>query len=532
MRDIFNVNTAFISKNGFKNFDEFLVDISKFANIDKDSQIEIFTQDSYLFLVAFFGALLSKSTPYLLPHNLPSNSRKFFNDENITNIINSSNKSNNIDIKLDLNSVFYIQTSGSSGERKNIKKTINQMVIEGEFLHKYFNLNSSHIVLSSVSHQHLFGLTFKIFTSLISGSKIHVETLNYPELLKEKLSNYNQNSNILLISSPAILESISKQNSIDEFDKIQMIFSAGSKLHLDIQNNLTNRLKTKIVEIYGSSETGVIAYNLDGDFTIFPGVNTKTDNESRLIISSPWQNCVGGFLSNDCVQINGNSLKIIGRYDRIIKLHDRRISLDGIENLIKQSPFINNVAISQDESHKRLAAILVLSYEGKKLYKTKGKNGIVDQIKLLIKDEYGNKLRYFYIRSSLPINQQGKISKNDFLNSINSKIEPEFKLIQKEPNIIKLTAYIDEGSFYFNGHFLNFPLVPGFIQLGFVFNSAIKYLGLKYENLSDIETIKFINFLRPCDIATLNIQILDNKLYFTLYANDKECANGRLKIAQ
>lgn len=155
---------------------------------------------------------------------------------------------------------------------------------------------------------------------------------------------------------------------MSQFNKIKMIFTAGSKLNLDILKSLQSKLSATITEIYGSSETGIIAYGDGENFKAFPSVDIKCDDKHRLIIRSPWQDLDNGFISNDCAEFNKDSFKIIGRYDRIIKLHDRKVSLDGIENLIKQSPIINTVVIAQDDRYKRLAAILVLSDEGKKLY--------------------------------------------------------------------------------------------------------------------------------------------------------------------
>lgn len=532
MREIFNPNSTFISQNKIKSFDEFLEDVSKFATYNKFDEIDIFTYDGYLFLVAFFGSILSGGKPYLLPYYHSNNSRPFIDDEAVSDILTKNIESKSSKIKLNLNSTFYIQTSGSSGERKNIEKSIDQMVKEGEFLRSFFNISNTHTFLSSVSHQHLFGLTFKVFTALISGSKVYTQNLTYPEILAQNIDLCSADDELILISSPVLLESLSKQKNMSQFNKIKMMFTAGSKLNLDILKSLQSKLSATITEIYGSSETGVIAYGNGESFKAFPSVNIKCDDENRLIICSPWLDLDNGFISNDCAEFNKDSFKIIGRYDRIIKLHDRRVSLDGIENLIKQSPLINTVAIAQDDRYKRLAAILVLSDEGKKLYKAKGKKAIVDEINSIVKNRYGNKLRYFYIRSSLPINNQDKIPKSDFLASINEQIKPKFNLISKESDLLKASAYIDEGCFYFNGHFLNFPLVPGFVQLGFVFDVIKEHLKIHSESITQVESIKFINFLRPCDMANLEIKITPNKLYFTLFANDKECANGRLKIAQ
>lgn len=531
MLNNFNPNSSFIFNGSKKSFDNFLKDIYSFSKHLKSQYIEIFTNNSYLFMVAFFGAILNKSKPYLLSYNLPSKDRAFFDDESISSLLSDCSDFDSTLMKLDLDSVFFIQTSGSSGNHKNIEKSINQMIKEATFLSNHFNIKSNTTILSSISHQHLFGLTFKIFVALKSGVNIDCQTLNYPELLSANIANLDsKNHKIILLSSPVLLDSLSKKNNIDEFNKITTIFTAGSKLNESTRAILNKLIKSQIIEIYGSSETGVIASNIDGAFRVFPDVKISHDDKSRLIVRSPWQDCEGGFLSNDCVEIEGGRLKIIGRYDRIIKLHDKRLNLDELENIIKKSPIIEDVAISQDDRYKRLAAILVLNKDGKNLFRNKGKKEIIKQINTLVTKEYNSKLRYFYIRSKLPKNTNGKLPKNAVLDSINAKIKPQFKLVSKDANSLKLNAYIDEGSFYFNGHFLDYPLVPGFIQLGFVFNAIKEHLGLEYENIKHIETIKFMNFLRPCDEASLEIKTTENKLYFKIFANDKECSNGRLKI--
>ena len=532
MLDHFNSNSSFIFNESKKSFDDLLKDIYCFSKHLKSQDIDIFTTNSYLFMVAFFGAILNKSRPYLLSYNLPNNDRVFFDDDAISAVLSSNCGTFDINfMKLDLDSVFFIQTSGSSGDSKNIEKTINQMILESAFLTNHFDIKSDSIIISSISHQYLFGLTFKIFVALKSGANIHCQELNYPELVSASISNL-KNHKIIFLSSPVLLDCLSKKNNIDEFNNIATIFTAGSKLDKHTRENLNKLIKSQIIEIYGSSETGVFASNIDGNFVAFPSVKISIDDKSRLIVSSPWQK-IGDkseFLSNDCVEIKGDRLKILGRFDRIIKLHDKRVSLDFLENTIKKSSIIEDIAISQDNRYKRLAAILVLNKEGKKLFRNKGKKEIVKQIKTLITKEFNSKLRYFYIRSKLPKNTNGKLPKSAFLDSINARIKPEFKLISKDLDSIKLSAYIDEGSFYFEGHFLDFPLVPGFIQLGFVLDSIKKHLGFGYENIQQIEAIKFMNFLRPCDEAILEIKTIENKISFKIFANNKECANGRLRI--
>lgn len=533
MDKIFDNQALFISSKELKNFKKLTGETQLFMQglkALKSSKIEIFTQDTYLFLVAFFGAILADLEIFVLSKKVSKDlSDDYFDDEKILALLRQKHSSNQTqNLTLNLEKIFYIQTSGSSGEKKAIAKSVKQMFLEAKHLKKALNITSKHSFFQSVSHQHLYGLTFGVFLPLVSGAKILCNTLNYPEVILEYLKTTQDK--LIFISSPVLLEALARFSHLKEFQIIEKIVTAGSKLNPKVHQFLLENLKsTSIIEIYGSTETGIIAYNLGKGLELFEAVCAFVDEELRLVVKSPWLG-EENFLTNDCAQIQGRKLKLMGRHDRIIKLHDKRVALEGIENALEANVLVEKAYVHQDKQHNHLVALVLLNEKGKDYFRKYGKKGIVSQLNISLKEKFENVVRYFYIKDKIPYDAQGKISKQAFFDCINERKTPEFELLLKEKNFLKAKAYIAEDCFYFNGHFLNFPLVPGFVELSFVYRLLEQYFNISYHQIKFIENAKFMNFLRPLDTLYVEILLKDNKAHFSLFANDTECSKGRLRI--
>lgn len=586
-----------------KNLQDLRLDSSKIASIllasppaSRFSKIGIFLDDTYEFIAALFGTILAHKEPYLL--NSPSNAQndmllldsKFLNSEFFSqNLVDKnplnknlrgggggnqklsqslsqkpfdSSTQSEIPPKIPLDKArFFIQTSGSSGEPKFIAKNIYQMLCEAKFLAEFFHLNDytkaqskddMPTFIGAIPHRHLFGLTFKVFLPLVCGGVVLKEQFLYHHFLINALDTHK---NVILLASPTALDIILKDD-ISKIPPPKAIFCAGSPLDSRSRAGLEKRFGDDLkhfVEIYGSSETGIIGYqaqkytpksSTQSTFHAFPPVKLKLDSSSRLVISSAWLDSFEGekaeFLSNDCAKIHSNgTFTLLGRYDRIIKLNETRISLDFVESSLKSSNLIENVRVGKLDGQNRLSAIIVLSDEGKKVFRLSGKKGIKSAIKSSLQSNAHlmSALRYFHIRSYLPYNEQGKITLKAFKDCVNAKITPTFCLISQnissnEVKTCTLEAYIDEGCFYFDGHFADFPLVPGFVELGFALDCASEYLDTTLESISKIQSVKFSSFLRPCDNARLELERSQNRLAFTLYANDKICSSGKIELKE
>lgn len=446
---------------------------------------------------------------YLGPQNLETKnlseiSKDFF--------YNSTLKQNCKDYPL------WISTSGSSGIPKTIKKTFLQMCAEGKFLASFIEetLRVSPInhILCSVQQQHLFGLSFAIFMPWFLSTKPKIEKI---EPFIEAIMNLSKD---VLIASPALLNSISQLESTStNFQNLKLIISAGSHL----SETTRKRLKTnaQILDIYGSTETGVIAYNLGEGLTKFSAIKLEQNRNQELIVSSPWCEKIQ---TSDIASLNGDHIKLHGRSDDIIKVNDKRFSLYEIQLEIKKNPIISDCIVYPKDN--RLAVLVSLSQEGIEYFRMHGKKGVVQSIKDNIKMQNKSYLRFFKIVTQIPCNHQGKITIEQKEEVINLKENIILQMIEQGEKYAIFEGIIPEGCFFFDGHFTDFPLVPGFVELGV----AIKYaqtLGINFADITKISNIKFTSFLRPRDCCRLCIELKEKTLSFKMFANGNVCFSGR-----
>ena len=514
--------------------------------------VEIYLSSSYDFIVALFGAINAGIKAYILPKEAHLGLGVLINDNNFAEFLGDlgessvdSSESRNFSGKnlLDLFSEsaldlpFFLSTSGSSKDKGDIiPKTARQMICEARTLRETLGANENDIFIASATHQHLYGLTHKIFLPLIAGAIILDNDLKFPELILEycaKSCESNSDSrkdspkNLILITSPTLLKYLSKQPNLRPLSALKAIISAGAKLDSAIRTHFREAINLDIFEVYGSTESGVVAFNAHFSDKLVPfrGVNLCVDSDSRLIIRSAWSvNALmsGDFISNDSAKIENGALILQGRMDRIVKFFERRVSLDSLEARIRDLAIIEDCFVGVIAGQNHAHCIITLSHKGKELFLQNGKKGIVEAIKTLKIKE----IRHFHIRAKLPHNNQGKITKKDFVACVSEKIVPRFEIIRADSDLLNARSYADEGSFYFDGHFANFPLVPGFVELSFVIELAKKHLNLG-ENFN-IESVKFISFLRPFSEVEVQIERKNNKIYFQILSDKKECANGRI----
>lgn len=415
---------------------------------------------------------------------------------------------------------IYLRTSGSSGNPKLISKTFKQMCKEGKFLADFIEremgLGFAHI-LCTVQPQHLFGLSFGVFMPWFLSFKTEIKSI---EPFVEYVMAYCKD---VLITSPTLLRSIAQMDSVSkEFKNLKLIISAGSPLEDEIRNKINTH--AKILDIYGSTETGVIGYSLGNGLRKFDPVVLGQNEEEELIVTSPWCEEI---LIADRGRVLDDKIVLLGRSDDIVKINDKRFSLYEIENEIRKNILISDCFVFLKEN--RLGVVIELSSHGVELFRNQGKQGVIDTIKKELKINNKSYLRFFKIASKIPRNSQGKISKDQKERVIK---ENERIILSKagcEDGVFE--GEIGAGCFCFDGHFVDFPLVPGFVQLGLVMEYS-KDLGVDYLSISRILNVKFTHFLRPADRCRLHMEKNGKYLSFKMYANEVICLSGRALLGE
>ena len=253
-------------------------------------------------------------------------------------------------------------SSGSTGEPKAIPKAWPQLEAE---LRVQMALWGERLVdtrvLASVSHQHIYGLLFRILLPLALGRPFDRRSIDYPEQLALQTAPW------ALIASPAFL---SRLDPAIPAAGCRLIVSSGGPLQPGDAHQAKLLLGQLPVEIFGSSETGGIGWRqrhqVQTPWTTLPGVEVRVGPDQCLLLRSPflptaeWLDCA------DRILMTGAGFELLGRQDRVVKLEEKRISLDEVEARLQALPEVELAAVLPLQQGQRqiLGAVLVLSEAG------------------------------------------------------------------------------------------------------------------------------------------------------------------------
>ena len=253
-------------------------------------------------------------------------------------------------------------SSGSTGEPKAIPKAWPQLEAE---LRVQMALWGERLVdtrvLASVSHQHIYGLLFRILLPLALGRPFDRRSIDYPEQLALQTAPW------CLIASPAFL---SRLDPAIPAAGCRLIVSSGGPLQPGDAHQAKLLLGQLSVEIFGSSETGGIGWRqrhqVQTPWTTLPGVEVRVGPDQCLLLRSPflptaeWLDCA------DRILMTGAGFELLGRQDRVIKLEEKRISLDEVEARLQALVEVESAAVLPLLQGQRqiLGAVLVLSEAG------------------------------------------------------------------------------------------------------------------------------------------------------------------------
>lgn len=314
-------------------------------------------------------------------------------------------------------------TSGSTGEAKAINKTFQHLLTEIRQLETCFGdtLGNSTVV-STVSHQHIYGLLFKLLWPIWFGRDVLLQPYEYPEYLCHDFAKYGLKK-ITLISSPAHFHRLVKDNVYTSIrDNINTMFSSGGPLNDEASQLLNGQLGQSPVEVYGSTETGGIAWRQrslgqSNRWQPFGDIELSCQDDSQcLMLKSPYFDHDGWYVTDDQISIDADGcFQLLGRVDRIIKIEEKRVSLDHVQQCLKALDFIDD-AFCLTQKNKRglqIVAAIVLTKDAQTellnsrnlVFNRRIKSYLMNDLEIIA---IPKKFRYL---SALPYNSSGKLNK-------------------------------------------------------------------------------------------------------------------------
>ncbi|WP_299082291.1 AMP-binding protein [uncultured Paraglaciecola sp.] len=348
----------------------------------------LFEADTFLFSAMFY-ALLSAGKSIVLPQNAQSEHIREIKKHTQASIgcdaISPdlptskdwpSQPLSSIEIEGATEVTFF--TSGSTGQAKAILKQYHQLQTEVDCLETNFGEKVKDTVfLSTVSHQHIYGLLFKVLWPFAKKHGVVCQAFEYPEHIVNQVNNQNI-ADFTLVASPAHLHRLQLDNPLLSVqDRLKGIFSSGGPLDADANIALQQNLNCQLTEVYGSTETGGIAWRnrdtiTDDDWHTFAGVTVAHQADSDLLLlSSPYLN-QNQYCGDDKIAlISPTQFRLLGRADDVVKIEEKRISLQEVQQRCKQHQYVHDVCVLViGKKRKQLAAVIELNALGKEAKNT------------------------------------------------------------------------------------------------------------------------------------------------------------------
>ncbi|WP_295802372.1 AMP-binding protein [uncultured Microbulbifer sp.] len=446
-------------------------------------------------------------------------------------------------------------TSGSSGEPQRIDKTLVQLLAELAAQQRQWGEQIGDArVLATVSHQHIYGLLFKLLWPLHSGRAFVSRTyVDVAALLRDA----EQFTPAIWVASPAQLSRRNLSWPWASGQSLAAIFSSGGPLAAEDAAAIAELSGHWPTEIYGSTETGGIAWRSQRDgnvqWTPLSGVALRLSDTNLLQVRSPW--IAGEFASQDRARIQGERFELQGRADQIAKIEEKRISLTQVERLLQDNPCIHQARVlvlpkGARRTRDLLGAVVVPTDSGRAQLQNRGKSALVRDLRQwLAPDLEGVALpRSWRFVSAMPVNQQGKSPRELLMQQFDSNLDtdgrdtPQAMLPQVTASRLldgddasvqraRVSLRIPGDLPCLPGHFADAPVVPGVVQIDWAVHFARQLLQVPGE-FSGMENIKFKQLLVPQEQAELELAFDRDKqrLSYRFFWQADEFSSGRVSF--
>ncbi len=432
-----------------------------------------------------------------------------------------------------------IFTSGSSGQPLPISKSFAQLDSEIAALEQLWGETLAGVTISgTVSHQHIYGLLFRVLWPLSCGRVFVDRSRDFTEAL---LIDSRQCLSIAFIMSPAHLSRLPVDLAVFR-QSCQAVFSSGAPLSQSSALAAEALFGVAPTEVYGSSETGGIAWRQQlrsRYWQTLPRVNVKTqvhNDELILCINSPHLPNNDWIVSADrCLELTNEGFLLGKRVDRIRKIGGKRFSLTTIEECLSDHPWVNKVrVITLDDRNHRSAALVVLTSAGNNQLINDGKHTI-NQVLLKHLQGYVDHIaipRYWRYWDSIPCNSQGKTTHAEIASLFSPEQkphEPEVTHSQIDEYYVELNLFISHNLSWFDGHFPGRPILPGVVQTHWAKLYGQKHFG-HLGAFQQLEVIKFQHVITPGKIIvlTLSWNPEKSKLTFAYQIGEQKISSGRI----
>ncbi len=274
-------------------------------------------------------------------------------------------------------------TSGTTGKPTPVVKSLACFEAEIAALHQGWSERlQGNLIASSVPHYHAYGIIFHVLWPLCAGTLIMAKRVMY----SEELLSYLQHSDICFISSPACLRRwYELLDDAKPSARLRYVFSAGGALPEPVVQAFAEHLAHPVIEVYGSTETGVVASRAypETAWQALPVVGLSVESDNRLKVSSSYTIAGSHVMGDTVTMLSDGRFRLEGRADNIIKIEEKRLSTHDMAGRCQELGWFEEVRfiVLKTSRKEMIGVVAILTEAGKNMLAEQGKIGFVNSVK-------------------------------------------------------------------------------------------------------------------------------------------------------
>lgn len=259
-------------------------------------------------------------------------------------------------------------TSGSTGFPTGAFKTFENIEADMDALIKIFQNREVARIIATVPFVHIYGF----LAGLMLPLKLDVDLIIKEHFLPHDLLHLST-PNSIVVTTPLYIKALIRLDEVADLSETLFISSTGP-LPVNIAEEFITKFNTNLIQLFGSTECGSIAYKQQSEtaWKPFSGVNIALNEEGLLRIHSPFVSQTlwsQGFTQTESIiqtfdyaNIYNGMFELIGRNSNILKVAGKRYSTHLIEELLENIPGVKKALVHIKADTTALKDEIVMIY--------------------------------------------------------------------------------------------------------------------------------------------------------------------------
>jgi acyl-coenzyme A synthetase/AMP-(fatty) acid ligase len=421
-----------------------------------------------------------------------------------------------------------VYTSGSTGKPLPCAKTARQLLGEAAMLVQHFELGPGTRVLATVPPHHIYGLLFGTLVPFMGGGAFVRTTPLHAETIAALARDCQAD---VLCSVPAHLRGVAALTP-GTLPALRHIFSSGAPLDQVTATRVAAVSGRAVTEIFGSTETGGIALRngtAAPGWQPLPGVRVEAEADGTMIVHSPFVADTRHRAADRIKLLPEGGFEWLAREDGVVKIGGTRVTIAETERLLRAIPGVLDVAV---------VAVEVGGARGHELWAALAAPGLSEATVRAQLSRQADPIavpRRFRMVAALPHEAHGKLRRDRLLALFEAPRptggSPPAPAAEAAPERHTTAVAIPVDWAFFHGHFDDFPVVAGVVQMNEIILPAVRRLWPELLHLRRITTLKFRSPIGPGETLAMELtRAAASKVSFTLRRAGEAVSSGGLEF--